>query len=123
MQKLSKKQYAKVLKHLVDDTGDIDLVIDLFFEFVTKTASILTMPGILEEYEALNRKQKISVVSKTKLDESMLKEIYQIFGENSEVDQRVDPSMIGGVKIQTETHIFDASIRSQLQHLKMKLNS
>lgn len=123
MSNLSKKQYAKILKNLVDDAGEIEVVSDLFFEFVQKTTSLAAMHGILEEYKKLNERKKVSVTSKTKLDNEIKKEIESAFGENIEIIEQVDPEMIGGIKIQTETHIFDASVTNQLQSLKQKLNS
>jgi F-type H+-transporting ATPase subunit delta len=42
-------------------------------------------------------------------------------GKDPEIETRVDPSILGGVKVRVGSRLFDASLRSKLDSLKFAL--
>ena len=40
------------------------------------------------------------------------------FGRRMILDCRVDPSLLGGIRVETEGRVLDGSIRSRLQEIK-----
>jgi F-type H+-transporting ATPase subunit delta len=45
----------------------------------------------------------------------------QALGKTPEVSTRVDPSLLGGLKVRVGSRLFDASLRSKLDSLKFAL--
>ena len=45
----------------------------------------------------------------------------QSLGKTPEVSTRVDPSLLGGLKVRVGSRLFDASLRSKLDSLKFAL--
>jgi F-type H+-transporting ATPase subunit delta len=45
----------------------------------------------------------------------------QALGKDPEIETRVDPSILGGIKVQVGSRLFDASLRSKLDSLKFAL--
>jgi F-type H+-transporting ATPase subunit delta len=45
----------------------------------------------------------------------------QALGKDPEIETRVDPAILGGVKVQVGSRLFDASLRSKLDSLKFAL--
>ena len=42
-------------------------------------------------------------------------------GKDPEIETRVDPSILGGIKVRVGSRLFDASLRSKLDSLKFAL--
>lgn len=65
------------------------------------------------------------VVSATKLSAAQEKGIKaalrQSLGKDPEITTRVDPSILGGLKVRVGSRLFDASLRSKLDTLKFAL--
>ena len=100
-----------------------------FIKIIIKHNRISYLEDILEAFNSLcNENQDIVeglIYSAFPLDESTLlkvkKKISQI--ENHEVDliPRIDPSLIGGVKVVINSHVFDGSIKNQLEKMQIDL--
>lgn len=45
----------------------------------------------------------------------------QALGKDPEVTTRVDPALLGGIRVKVGSRVFDASLRSRLDHLKFAL--
>jgi F-type H+-transporting ATPase subunit delta len=45
----------------------------------------------------------------------------QALGKDPEIETRVDPSILGGIRVQVGSRLFDASLRSKLDSLKFAL--
>ncbi len=45
----------------------------------------------------------------------------QALGKDPEIETRVDPAILGGIKVQVGSRLFDASLRSKLDSLKFAL--
>lgn len=47
--------------------------------------------------------------------------IRQAFGKDPELSTRIDPSILGGIKVRVGSKLFDASLKSRLDQLKFAL--
>ena len=45
----------------------------------------------------------------------------QALGKDPEIETRVDPAILGGIKVQVGSRLFDASLKSKLDSLKFAL--
>ena len=100
-----------------------------FIKIIIKHNRVSYLEDILEAFNSLcNENQDIVeglIYSAFPLDESTLlkvkKKISQI--ENHEVDliPRIDPSLIGGVKVVINSHVYDGSIKNQLEKMQIDL--
>ena len=45
----------------------------------------------------------------------------QALGKDPQIETRVDPAILGGVKVRVGSRLFDASLRSKLDSLKFAL--
>ena len=100
-----------------------------FIKIIIKHNRIYYLEDILEAFNSLcNESQDIVeglLYSAFPLGEDTLlkikKKISQI--ENHEVDliTRIDPSLIGGVKVVINSHVYDGSINNQLEKMQIDL--
>jgi len=88
------------------------------------------LPAISAAFEALKSKDEgvlqAEIVSAIALDENESKEIVQKlesrFEKKIEVTNRVDPDLLGGMKIVVGDTVIDTSVQSQLQNLAYTLS-
>ena len=52
---------------------------------------------------------------------SDLKSASQALGKDPEITTRVDPAILGGLKVKVGSRLFDASVRSKLDSLRFAL--
>jgi F-type H+-transporting ATPase subunit delta len=45
----------------------------------------------------------------------------QALGKDPQIETRVDPALLGGIKVRVGSRLFDASLRSKLDSLKFAL--
>ena len=112
----------KILKDFSSDVVN-------FIKIIIKHNRVSYLEDILEAFNSLcNENQDIVeglIYSAFPLDESTLlkvkKKISQI--ENHEVDliPRIDPTLIGGVKVVINSHVYDGSIKNQLEKMQIDL--
>lgn len=88
------------------------------------------LPAISEAFEALKAKDEgvlqAEIISAVALAENESKEIIQKletrFEKKIEVENRVDPALLGGMKIVVGDTVIDTSVQSQLQSLAYTLS-
>lgn len=91
-----------------------------------RTADLL---GAISAFIELSAKHRgvvtAEVVSAVALSPVQLKGVQtalaQALGKTPEVSTRVDPSLLGGLKVRVGSRLFDASLRSKLDSLKFAL--
>lgn len=90
-------------------TGDLLGAISAFVELSAKHRGVVTA----------------EVVSAAALSPAQLKGVQaalvEALGKTPEVSTRVDPSLLGGLKVRVGSRLFDASLRSKLDSLKFAL--
>ncbi len=125
--KLSANQYAKVLYEVTQGLQGESLskAISEFTILVRKNQAWKRMAEIVEAFQKYARKQEgwveLHVTSAHELSEKMIEEISKQFGGKADVTVAEDAKLIGGIKVQTDNKIFDASVKTQLQKMKETL--
>ena len=85
--------------------------------------------GVITGFEALYAKHTgvvaAEVVSTQALSAAQLKSITsaltQALGKNPEITTRIDPSILGGLKVKVGSKLFDASLKTKLDQMKFAL--
>ena len=100
-----------------------------FIKIIIKHNRVNYLEDILEAFNSLcNENQDIVeglIYSAFPLEESTLQKIKNKISqiENHEVDliPKIDPSLIGGVKVVINSHVYDGSIKNQLEKMQIDL--
>ena len=100
-----------------------------FIKIIVKQNRVNYLKDILDGFNSLaNENQDIVeglIYSAFPLDESTLSKIKNKISqiENHEVDliSKIDPSLIGGVKVVINSHVYDGSIKNQLEKMQINL--
>ena len=87
------------------------------------------LASVITGYEALSAKARgavsAQVTTALPLSAAQAKGVAaalrQALGKDPEIDTRVDPSILGGIKVRVGSRLFDASLRSKLDSLKFAL--
>ena len=122
--KKTNKQYAQALYEATKDLSGRELssVIGEFLKLLVNDHKLKSADKIIIEFVKYAKKQAgimdIEITTAKKLDTKIVDEIKNIFGKETESIEKVDNSLLGGVKIRTDNIIFDASIKTQLIKLK-----
>lgn len=100
-----------------------------FLGLLTQNDRAAVLPGVIAGYEALwARKTGVvgaEVISAQPLSAAQLKNIKSALrtalGQDPELEARVDPSILGGLKVKVGSKLFDASLKTKLDTLKFAL--
>jgi len=106
-----------------------DLLTTKFLGLVASNGRTGDLLGAISAFVELSAKHRgvvtAEVVSATALSPAQLKGVQtalaQALGKIPEVSTRVDPSLLGGLKVRVGSRLFDASLRSKLDSLKFAL--
>jgi F-type H+-transporting ATPase subunit delta len=112
-------------------TGKVKPVTVSFFKLIFAKGRAVAMDEIIEAFAGLYRNHKgIKVVELTTavpVSASIVAEIKQLIagnnilnGKSIELSEKVDPSILGGLVVQVDDQLFDASISHDLQHIKLQ---
>ena len=129
MKKHSNRQFAKALYEVTEGLpkNDIPEVIRNFLMMLQKNNKLKKIEHIMEEFIQYSKKQAgiqdIEIESARKLDQPTLDKIKKLFGEKSEISEKINKDLLGGVKIKIDDLVYDASLQKQLIKLKEKLIS
>lgn len=103
-----------------------------FMELVIKNNRIDFLRPIalafMKQYRELNGIAKVEVVTATPLGDDEINDIVdvvrsQLGGKTIELTKSVDPALIGGFTVDVDSRVLDASVKSQLEKLRLKLLS
>jgi F-type H+-transporting ATPase subunit delta len=106
-----------------------DLLTTKFLGLVASNGRAGDLPGAITAFTELSAKHRgvvtAEVVSAVALSAAQLKGVQtalaEALGKTPEVSTRVDPSLLGGLKVRVGSRLFDASLRSKLDSLKFAL--
>jgi F-type H+-transporting ATPase subunit delta len=124
------KIYAKLLFSLLKEKELNSQVLKNFLEILLKNNQLKTLKRIFVELEKLYKQElniiEVKVFSPEKLDgrilSSLKKEISQKYkSERIIINEVLDKNLIGGLKIQIEDEIIDASLKNLLFKLEKSL--
>ena len=79
-------------------------------------------------YRENNGIARVEIVTATELGDNEINAIIdvvknQLKGKTIELSKRVDPSLIGGFMVDVDSRVLDASVKNQLEKLRLKLLS
>lgn len=127
--KITVEQYVDAL---VDAVGQVkpenfDLVIDNLTRVLTQNGDLNKFEGIVAAYEqrlsggAMVQKAEVTTAEAGVIDKQLADELNRIAGKQLELDEKVDPSLIGGLVLRIDDTIIDASVRGSLEQLRKTL--
>ncbi len=124
MAKNTPKQYAIALHQTIKGLSgkDLDEALKQFVKLLAHDQKLKQADTIITEFVRYAKKvegiNEIEITTVGDLDEKTINKIKQSFGDKVEATIKVDPSILGGIKIKTEDRILDASLKTQLLKLK-----
>jgi ATP synthase F1 delta subunit len=100
-----------------------------FLEYLSETMVISALGEILKSitvlYLEMQKRVKAVVTSPVQIsqgyEEQLMKSLKQITGRDVDFEFVLDPSLLGGVRIQVGSTMYDSSIKGQLGLLRDKL--
>ena len=109
--------------------AEFDMLTTKFLGLVASNGRTGDLRGAISAFTELSAKHRgvvtAEVVSAAPLSATQLKSVQtalaQALGKTPEVSTRVDPSLLGGLKVRVGSRLFDASLRSKLDSLKFAL--
>lgn len=103
-----------------------------FMELVIKNNRIDFMRAIalafMKQYRELNGIARVEIVTATQLGDDEINAIIDVVkgqfgGKTIELTKRVDADLIGGFTVDVDSRVLDASVKNQLEKLRLKLLS
>jgi F-type H+-transporting ATPase subunit delta len=87
------------------------------------------LASVITGYEALSAKARGAVSAQVTTavalspaqSKGVAAALRQALGKDPEIETRVDPAILGGIKVQVGSRLFDASLKSKLDSLKFAL--
>lgn len=80
------------------------------------------LDAIMREVKFLRQEkdgvEEADVVSAFPLSPASKKKIKELFGKNILINEEIDKSVIGGVRVETNDHVLDLTVRNRLNQLK-----
>jgi len=127
--KYKTRDLASLLLALVKDAPqkEIPNLINKFVDYIKETHATALLPRILKTFDALWNKEHgikkalISVAKPMSREEKL--EVEVALGAETELEEKVEPEMIGGIKIMIDDLLVDASLKRRLEDLKQTIIS
>ncbi len=124
----SPAQKQKALDALADKAGFAPLT-RKFLGLLASNARAAALPAVTKAFERLAADRRgvtpAEVTSAVKLtaaqEKGVAAALRQALGKEPELTTRVDPSILGGLKVRVGSRLFDASLKSRLESLKFAL--
>lgn len=127
MKKSSNKQYAQALHEVTTGlTGkNLEQALENFVLLLARDRKLKQANDIIKEFidyaDKLAGIVKIEITAAEKISGELLEKIKKHFGAKVSAESKIDPSILGGVKVFTGDKIFDASLSTQLLKFKNRL--
>ncbi len=129
MNKGTPQTYARALYEItVGQRGaELNKIIERFVAHLARARLLKQSDPIINEFvhyaKAREGIVEIEIESARGLAGATINHVKKCFGDNVEATMSIEPALLGGVVVRTQDTIFDASLRTQLNNLKMKLAS
>jgi F-type H+-transporting ATPase subunit delta len=100
-----------------------------FLGLLAANGRVAALPAVITAYERLSADARgaVSAQVTTALpltaaqSKGVAQALRQALGKDPEIETRVDPAILGGIKVRVGSRLFDASLRSKLDSLKFAL--
>lgn len=121
------KQYAKALYESLKETkeDEKELVFKNFYTLLVRNNDLKLINKIIEKIEEIDKEERgvveVEISSVKKLEEEVIEKLRKLIGKKAEIKEEIDPSLIGGLKIQIGDLLIDGSIKAKLNKLRRSL--
>lgn len=128
MHKLTDRQYEEILYDVLRDLEGTKLksAVHEFVMLLANDHKLTHADHIISEFVRIAKKKQgvveLTITSARTLSEQVKKTITRIFGDNVELTEQVDPSLIGGFVARTTDMIMDVSVKGRLKKLQLFLS-
>ncbi len=128
MHKLTDRQYEEILYDVLRDLEGAKLksAVHEFVMLLANDHKLTHADHIISEFVRIAKKKQgvveLTITSARALSDQVKKTITRIFGDNVELTEQVDPSLIGGFVARTTDMIMDVSIKGRLKKLQLFLS-
>jgi ATP synthase F1 delta subunit len=123
----------KAFNQSLRETGDFSDVTFKFIEVLAENKRLMYIKEITEKYQKLyqqfNKEEKITIISAVQLSSDDEKQVLQALKTNPQnqgkefvLEFKVDPSILGGLQMYTESEFMDMSLSSRLDKLNQEVN-
>lgn len=100
-----------------------------FLGLLAANGRLAALPAVITAFERLSAKARgvvsAQVTTAVPLTAAQSKGVQQALrqalGKDPEIETRVDPAILGGIKVRVGSRLFDASLKSKLDSLKFAL--
>lgn len=123
--KITPKQYAISLFEITKGASNEEsaVLIKNFVNLLRFNNALSLEKKIVEEYQTYCRKQKgiskLRIRSSEKLSPEIVSDIVKHFAGQVEIDEEIDPSLIGGIAVEINDDILiDGSVKKKLADLR-----
>ena len=119
---------ARVLAALAERAG-FNSITQKFLGFLAAQRRVGALLAVIRSYEALSAAHRgvvsATVTTAVDLTAEQLKGLQAALrlslGKDPEIETRVDPAILGGLKVRVGSRLYDASLKSKLDSLKFAL--
>ena len=119
---------SKALLALVD-RADLTQTTRNFLGLLAANGRADTLGDVISAYESLSAKARgvvsaqvtTAVALSAAQSKGVAAALRTALGRDPEIETRIDPSILGGIKVRVGSRLFDASLRSKLDSLKFAL--
>ena len=121
------RQYAKALYESLKDVkeGEVDLVFKNFYSILLRNNDLKLINKIIEKIEEIDKEERgvveVEVTGAKEIDKDLVSKLRNLIGKKAEIQEKVDPGLIGGLKIQINDLLIDGSIKAKLNKLRQSL--
>jgi len=120
----SPKQYAQALYESLKEVKDADLVFRNFYSILLRNNDLKLLSKIIEKIEEIDKEKRgvveVKIASTKKIEPEIIEKLRKLI-KNAEIQEEIDPSLIGGLKIQIGDLLIDGSIKAKLNKLRQSL--
>jgi F-type H+-transporting ATPase subunit delta len=113
----------------IAERAEFNALTKKFLAFVAIQRRVSALPSIITSFQALSAAyrgvvsaQVTTAIALTDAQAAGLQAALRLaLGKDPEIETRIDPSILGGVKVRVGSRLYDASLKSKLDSLKFAL--
>ncbi|MEI9964439.1 MAG: F0F1 ATP synthase subunit delta [Caulobacteraceae bacterium] len=111
------------------EAGGFDPLTRKFFGLMAANHRVAAIPPAIVAFEALAAAERGAIAAQVTTaialtpaqQEGLKAALRQALGKDPEIETRVDPSILGGLKVRVGSRLYDASLRTKLDSLRFAL--
>lgn len=131
--KISPRQYAQSILECLEDASPEKgkILLNNFFQAIEENNDVKLLPDIIEEIEKVKQRKmgikKTAIITALDISKDLKREIRrnleEKFKAKVEPEYEIRPEILGGIIIESEDEILDASMRAWLNKFKQSLSA